>query len=102
MAKFPDAERMENFARIIHKCEPEVDDVIGFMDDLSLLSECTLEVLEQNATYNGYYSDTMVNNIIAYGPVRKVFFCAINFPGSWHRSGDAALILVGHISCRQA
>jgi hypothetical protein len=128
--QFPDAEKMEYFARLIHQHEPEVDDVIGFMDSLSLISVCTLEILEQNAMYSGYHSNTMVNNIIAYGPDCKVFLCAINFPGSWHvgsitayilpyirkmigsykmcvdqgfpRSRDAALILVGAISRRQA
>jgi hypothetical protein len=128
--KFPDAEKMEYFARLIHQPEPKVDDVIGFKDGLSLISECTSEILEQNAMYSHYHSDTMENNIIAYGPDGKVFLCAINFPGSWHngsitanillyicnmigsykmcvdqgfpRSGDAALILVGPISCRQA
>ena len=25
----------------------------------------------------------MVNNIFAYRPDGKVFFCALNFPGSW-------------------
>jgi hypothetical protein len=49
-----------------------------------LISECTSEVLEQNAMYSGYHSDTMVNNIIAYGPDVMVFLCAINIPGSWH------------------
>jgi hypothetical protein len=121
---------MEYFARLIHQLEPDVDDVIGFMDGLSLTSECTSEMLEQNSMYNGYHSDTMVNNLIAYGPDGKVFLCAVNFPGSWHdgsitanilpyickmigsykmcvdqgfpRSGDAALILVGPISRRHA
>jgi hypothetical protein len=100
------------------------------MDGLALTSECTSELIEQNTMYNGYHSDTMVNNIIACGPDGKVFLCAINFPGSWHdgsitanilpyiwnnignykmcvdqgfpRSGDAHLILVGPISERQA
>jgi hypothetical protein len=120
--KFLDAAKMEYFARLIHQCEPEVDDVIGFMDCLSLVSDCTSEVFEQNAMYNGYHSETMVNNIIAYG----VFLAAINFPGSWHdgsitanillyiherignykmcidqgflRSGDASFILVGPVA----
>jgi hypothetical protein len=80
--------------------------------------------------YNGYHSDTMVNNIFAYGPDGKVFLCNINFPGSWHdgsltlnilpyihdsigcykicinqgfpRSGDAAGTLVGPISKKTA
>ncbi len=27
--QFPNTEKMEYFARLIHQCEPEVDDVIG-------------------------------------------------------------------------
>ena len=91
--QFPDAEKMEYFARLIHQREPEVDDVIGFMDGLSLVSECTSDVFEQNAMYNGYHSETMVNNIIAYGPDGKVFLAAINFPGSWHDGSITANIL---------
>ncbi len=30
----------------------------------------------------------MVNNVFAYGPDGKVFFAAVNFPGSW---ADGAL-----------
>ena len=58
--KFPD---MASFARQIQIHEPEVDDVIGFMDGFLLTSECTSEMLEQNSMYNGYHSDTMVNNL---------------------------------------
>jgi len=128
--KFPSEEKMVHFAQLIQEREPAVDDVIGFMDGLALTSECTSDELEQNAMYNGYHSDTMVNNVFAYGPDGKVFLCAINFPGSWHdgsitanilpyirnnignykmcvdqgfpRTGDANLILVGPISKKQA
>jgi hypothetical protein len=41
MIKFPDAEKLESYAQLINQHEPEVDDVIGFMDSLSLISECT-------------------------------------------------------------
>jgi hypothetical protein len=127
---FPNAEKMAYFAQLIQAQETEVDDVIGFMDGVSLTTECTSEETEQNAMYNGYHSDTMVNNIFAYGPDGKVFLCAVNFPGSWHdgsitanilpyianrignkkicvdqgfpRSGDANEILVGPISKKQA
>lgn len=128
--RFPDAGKMAHFARLIQSREPATDDIIGFMDGLALTSECTSEDIEQNAMYNGYHSDTMVNNIFAYGPDGKVFLCAVNFPGSWHdgsitanilpyirnnignykmcvdqgfpRTGDASQILVGPISKRQA
>jgi hypothetical protein len=127
---FPTAEKMAYFAQLIQAREPLVDDVIGFMHGVSLTTECTPEQIEQNAMYNGYHSDTMINNIFAYGPDGKVFLCAINFPGSWHdgsitanilpyitnnignykicvdqgfpRSGDAYQILVGPVSKKTA
>jgi hypothetical protein len=58
------------------------------MDGVSIPAECTDERVEQNAFYCGYECDTMVNNIFAYGPDGKVFFAAVNFPGSW---ADGAL-----------
>jgi len=85
MAKvqFPDKDTMAKFAEQLQLREPSIDDVIGFMDGLSLATECTSERMAQNAMYCGYDSDTMVNNIFIYGPDGKVFFCAINYPGSW-------------------
>jgi hypothetical protein len=32
--------------------------------------------------------DTTVKNVFAYGPDGKVFFCPLNYPGSW---GDSSL-----------
>jgi len=115
---------------MINAREPLVDDVIGFMDGVSLPTECTSEELEQNAMYDGYTCDTAVNNVLAYGPDGKVFLCALNFPGSWTdgklsahfiefikgkigrykicvdqgfpRQGEAYGILVGPISKRSA
>jgi len=86
--RFPGAEKMRQFARMVQAREPLVDDVIGFMDGVSIPSECTDERFEQNAFYCGYDCDTMVNNVFAYGPDGKVFFAAVNFPGSW---ADGAL-----------
>jgi heme exporter protein D len=80
--KFLDVDQMTSFVRQIKSREPEVDNVIGFMDGLSLTSECTSEMLKHNSMYNGYHSNTMGNNLIAYGPDGKVFLCAVNFPGS--------------------
>jgi hypothetical protein len=84
-----------------------MDNIIGFLDGLSLTSECSSEVIEQNAMYSGYHSDTMVSNIFAYGPDGKVFLCAINFQirddivlykicvnQGFPRSGDAAGFLL--------
>ena len=128
--KFPDEEKKQQFAEMISKREPTVTNVIGFMDGVSFTTECTDERVEQNAYYCGYDCDTMVNNVFIFGPDGKIFFCAINFPGSWAdgtltarffshikqrigrfkicvdqgfpRSGDAFGILVGPIPERSA
>jgi len=65
---------MQQFASMVELREPSVTDVIGFMDGVSMTSECTNERITQNAYYCGYSCDIMVNNIIAYGPDGKVFF----------------------------
>jgi len=128
--RFPNTEQLEYYAQLIHQQEPAVDDVIGFMDGVSLTSEWTSEPVVQNSMYSEYHSDTMVNNLFAYGSDGRVIFCAINFPGSWHdgsimanflpnlckkigtykmcidqgltKSGDALDVLVGPISHAQA
>ena len=74
---------MREYAALVQRREPLVDDVLGFMDRVSFSTECTDNAIEQNAMYCGYDCDTMVNNVFAYGPDGKVFFAAINFPGSW-------------------
>ncbi len=107
-----------------------VDDIIGFLDGVSSPVQCTDEWIRQNAMYCGYDCDTMVNNVIAYSPDGKVFFAAINYPGSWAdeslsarflhyakrkigaykicgdqgfpRSGDACGTFVGPVTKRQA
>ena len=63
--------------------EPAVNDIIGFMDGVSFPAECTDERVEKNVFYCGYDCDMMVNNVFSHGSDGKVFFCAINFPGSW-------------------
>ena len=79
--KFPSEEEMQKFACMINLREPQVNDIIGFMDRVSLCSECMDEWFTQNAFYCGYNCNTLVNNVFAYGPDGKVFFCAVNYPG---------------------
>ena len=128
--EFPDQRKMVEWVQMIERREPMATDVIGFMDGLSLHSECNSDMYEQNAMYNGYHSNKMVNNVFAYGADGKVFLCGLNFPGSCHdgsipahllpiiiekngsfkicinedfpRSGDACGILVGPYSQRSA
>ena len=97
--KFPDDEKKQKFALMVQRREPSVDNVIGFMDGVSLTSECTDDKITQNAFYCGYDCDTMVNNIVAYGPDGKVFFCALNFPGSWADGSVTARFLPHIVEC---
>ncbi len=91
--RFPDPEKMRQFAKMVQLRAPIVSDVIGFMDGVSIPAKCTDERIEQNAFYCGYDCDTMVNNVFAYGPDGKVFFAAINFPGSWAHGALTARFL---------
>ena len=52
--RFPNDERKKQFAAQIQQWEPSIDDVIGFMDGLSLATEYTSERMAQNAMYCGY------------------------------------------------
>ncbi len=81
--KFPNVEKMQLFLDMMSVREPMVNNVIGFMDGLGLTTECTDESIMQNACYCSYDWDTMINNVLVFGPNGKVFFCAINYPGSW-------------------
>jgi hypothetical protein len=81
--EFPNEQRKQQFAQLISLREPAATDVIEFMDSVLFTSECTSKQIQQNAYYCGYDCDTMVSNVFAYGPDGKVFFCAINYPGSW-------------------
>jgi hypothetical protein len=81
--QFPDEQKMQRFAEMISIREPTISNVIGFMDGLGLATEMTDERIEQNAYYCGYDCDRMVNKVLVFGPDGKVFFCVINYPGSW-------------------
>ena len=91
--EFPDLAKMVEWAKMVEIHEPMATDVIGVMDGLSLHSECSLVTYEQNAIFNGYHSDTMINNVFAYGPDGKVFLCGLNFPGSCHDGSITANLL---------
>ncbi len=90
---------MREYADMVQQREPEVDDIIGFTDGISFLSECTDEQIEQNADYCGYDCNTTVNNVFAFGSDGKVFFAAINFPGS-RADGALTACFLAHIRTR--
>jgi hypothetical protein len=128
--RFPDNLKMSEFANMVKAREPLAEDVVGFMDGVSFQMKCTSKCVEQNAFYCGYDCDTLVNNVFAFGPDGKVFFSAVNFPGSWAdgsltaqffhqikrsigrfkicvdqgfpRGGDASGMFVGPVSKQQA
>lgn len=68
----------------MHVREPRVSNVIGFVDELALQAQCSGDILQQNAAYNGYHHDTTCNNVMAFSPTGKIFFAALNYPGSFH------------------
>jgi hypothetical protein len=97
--KVTNAAKMREFADMVQEQEPLVSNIIGFMDGISFPAECTDKHIKQNAYYCGYDCDTMVNNVFAYGPNGKVFFAAINFPGSW-ADGSLTAHFLGHLKAK--
>jgi hypothetical protein len=81
--KFPDREKMREYAAMVEVREPIINDIIGFVDGSLFSTKCMDERVEQNLVYCGYDCNTMVNNVFAYGLDGKIFFAAINIPGSW-------------------
>jgi hypothetical protein len=77
---------METYAHMVNVREPRVNNIIGFVDGVAIPVQCSDDVFEQSAHYNGYYHDTTVNNVFAFAPNGKIIFAAINYPGSWHDS----------------
>ena len=57
--------------------EPQVDDVIGFTDGVSLPIQCASDPISQ-AT-NGYHYETMINNAFCFAPTGKIIFACIKF-----------------------
>ena len=58
--KFSSAKKMQLFASMINNHKHSIDDVIGFMDGVSLATECTSETTTQNAFYSWYECDTVI------------------------------------------
>ena len=48
--KFPDGNKMREFADMVQLREPAVNDIIGFMDDVSFPAECTEKRIKQNCS----------------------------------------------------
>jgi len=84
--------RHHAFSKVVFPDEEKMaKDRIGFLDGVSLHCKCSSKTFEQNAMYNGYHSDTMVN--IVYSTDGKVILFALNFPGSCHDGSICTNIL---------
>ena len=83
---WPNEDKMQEWAELVRLREPLTRNVIGFVDGLALHVQCSEDIEEQAAAHNGHYKDSMCNNVLAFSPEGKVFYAAINYPGSWHDS----------------
>jgi hypothetical protein len=88
--RFPSLDEMVELAALVEAREPEVDNVIGFVDGLSLSVQCGDDEEKQALDYNGYHHDTRCNNVLAFSAKGKVIYACLNFPGSWHDTHVAA------------
>jgi hypothetical protein len=84
--RFPSQQRMAELADLVHRREPGVRNIIGFVDGLALPVQCSSQEREQALYYNGYHHDTTINNVFLFLADGKIGFACINFPGSWHDS----------------
>lgn len=92
--EFLDEEKKIQYAAMIEAREPTVKNCVGFIDGCSIAVQCSVDVESQGTHYNGYYHDTAVNNVFAFGPNGKIIYACINYPGSWLilRSAQISLI----------
>jgi hypothetical protein len=51
--RFPDDAKMRDFANMVQRREPMVDDIIGFLDGVLFPVQCTDKRIRQNAMYCG-------------------------------------------------
>jgi hypothetical protein len=91
--EFPSENKMTEYALMAHHREPLLTNVIGFVDGVAMPVKCSSLPEVQSTYYNGYYHDTMINNVFAFAPTGKVIFACINYPGSWHDSQVAASLI---------
>jgi hypothetical protein len=84
--RWPTLEELREWALLVHGREPSVHNIVGFIDGVVLACQAPDDPDEQNAMYDWDTGDTAVNNVLAFAPTGKVFYAAINYPGSWHDS----------------
>jgi hypothetical protein len=78
--KFPDEEDMQRYSAMIRAREPLADNVIGFLDGVSIPIKCSFE---DNQRYHSFYHGyTAVNNVLLFSPEGTIIYAAFNFPGN--------------------
>ena len=80
-------------AKMVHR-KIRVDEVIGFMDGLSLKFEWNSDLEVENTFYDGYRADIGANKVLIYERDGKFILCEPNFPGSWHDASIRLFFLV--------
>lgn len=96
--QFPKRNKMYQLAALVQRREPEIHNVIGFVDGLAIPVRCSEDEKMQSANYSGYHHDTMINNVFAFSAEGMIIFACLNFPGSWH-DGQVCVSLVNHAQC---
>ena len=64
-----------------------------FADGLSIPVQCSSDEIMQSTDYNGYHHDTHCNNVFLFGPDGKIYYGALNYPGSWHDAQVCQLLI---------
>ena len=82
--RFPDEHEMREYADMVQLQEPEVDDIIGFMDSVLFCMNAQMSGLSRTF-FCIYDCDTTVNNVFAFGLDGKVFFLPLMFLGQMVR-----------------
>jgi len=81
-------EEYDHLCGLMTKREPNIHDVFGVVDGLSLPKKSPKDADVQNAYYNGWSSGVRVSNVVAWGSDGCIIAASYNCPGSWH---DAAI-----------
>ena len=83
-------------ALVVSLREPQVDNIIGFVDGVAIPIMCSSDEEEQATYYNGHMKDTVCNNVFAFRPFGTIMFAFFNHPGSWHDS-QVSVLLIAHV-----
>jgi hypothetical protein len=90
--KWPSPEEMARIAALVENREPTMTNIIGFLDGLHLFCQCNDDTTEQGQYYNGWQSDTCINNILVFAATGRIIFAALNCPGCAHDAHAASAL----------